>query len=229
MALKFHNTLTRQKEEFKPIKDGEVGMYTCGPTVYAPAHLGNFRAYMFEDTLRRYLKYKGYKVTQVMNLTDIDDKTIRDSNARNVPLNEHTKEFKDMFFRDLDRLNIERAEFYPEATKHVPEMVAMVKTLIEKGHGYKSGDSVYFKISSFPEYGKLSHMKLDELKEGARIDSDEYEKDTASDFALWKGWTPNDGPVYWETELGKGRPGWHIECSAMSIKYLGEYFDIHTG
>ncbi len=229
MALKFFNTLTRQNEEFKPIKDGEVGMYTCGPTVYAQAHIGNFRAYMFEDLLRRYLKYKGNKVTQVMNLTDIDDKTIRDSNARGIPLDEHTKQFKEMFFRDLDLLNIERAEHYPEATTHIPEMVDMVKILLEKGHGYKSGDSVYFKIASFPEYGKLSHMKLDELKTGARIDSDEYEKDTASDFALWKGWTPEDGQVYWETELGKGRPGWHIECSAMSMKYLGESFDIHTG
>jgi cysteinyl-tRNA synthetase len=229
MALVFYNTLTRQKEEFKPIVPGKVGLYTCGPTVYAPAHIGNFRAYMFEDILRRYLIFKGYKVTQVMNLTDIDDKTIRDSQARGISLEEHTRTFKDLFFKDIDRLNIQRAEYYPEATKHIDVMVAMVKKLLENGHAYKSGDSIYYKISTFPKYGKLSHMKLDKLKTGARIDSDEYEKETASDFALWKGWSPDDGDVYWETELGKGRPGWHIECSAMSSKYLGESFDIHTG
>lgn len=229
MALQFYNTFTRQKEEFKPIQPGKVGMYTCGPTVYAPAHIGNFRAYMFEDILRRHLIYKGFKVTQVMNLTDIDDKTIRDANDRGVALAEHTRQFKDMFFRDIDRLNIQRAEFYPAATDHITEMVALVKKLQENGHAYSSGGSIYFKISTFPKYGALAHMKIEELKAGARIDSDEYEKETASDFALWKGWTPEDGSVFWETELGKGRPGWHIECSAMSMKYLGESFDIHTG
>ena len=229
MALQFYNSYTRQKEQFKPITPGKVGMYTCGPTVYAPAHIGNFRAYMFEDILRRYLIYKGYKVTQVMNLTDIDDKTIRDSNARSIPLAEHTQQFKDMFFRDIDRLNIQRAEYYPAATEHIPEMIELVKRLQKNGHAYTSGDSIYFKISTFPKYGALAHMKIEQLKAGARIDSDEYEKETASDFALWKGWTPEDGNVYWETDLGKGRPGWHIECSAMSMKYLGETFDIHTG
>ena len=229
MALQFYNSYTRQKEEFKPITPGKVGMYTCGPTVYAPAHIGNFRAYMFEDILRRYLIYKGYQVTQVMNLTDIDDKTIRDSIAGGVPLAEHTQQFKDMFFRDIDRLNIQRAEYYPAATEHIPEMIELVKRLQKNGHAYSSGGSIYFKISTFPQYGALAHMKIEELKAGARIDSDEYEKETASDFALWKGWTPDDGNVFWETELGKGRPGWHIECSAMSMKYLGESFDIHTG
>ena len=229
MALVLLNTFTRKKEEFKPIESGKVGMYTCGPTVYAPAHLGNYRAYMFEDLLRRHLTFKGYKVTQVMNLTDIDDKTIRDSNARGIPLQEHTKEFKDLFFQDIDRLNIQRAEHYPAATDHINEMVEMVKILLDKGHAYKSGSSIYYSISSFPNYGALSHMNLEQLKAGARIDSDEYEKETASDFALWKEWTPDDGNVFWETDLGKGRPGWHIECSAMSMKYLGESFDIHTG
>jgi cysteinyl-tRNA synthetase len=229
MALAFFNTYSRRKEEFTPLEPGHVRMYTCGPTVYAPAHIGNFRAYMFEDLLRRYLLYKGYKVTQVMNLTDIDDKTIRDSKARGIPLREHTKPFKEAFFRDLERLNIQRAEHYPAATEHIPEMVSLVKKLLDSGHAYKSSDAIYFKIKSFPKYGALSHMKLDELKDGARVNSDEYEKDTASDFALWKFWTPDDGDVFWETELGKGRPGWHIECSAMSMKYLGESFDIHTG
>ncbi|MCD6161376.1 MAG: cysteine--tRNA ligase [candidate division Zixibacteria bacterium] len=229
MTAVFYNTFTRRKEEFKSIKPDYVGMYTCGPTVYAPAHIGNFRAYIFEDLLKRFLIFKGYKVTQVMNLTDVDDKTIRDSQALKISLDEHTRKFKDLFFQDIDRLNINRAEHYPEATKHVDEMVAMTNKLLENGHAYKSGSSIYYRISTFPQYGSLSHMKLDQLKDGARVDSDEYEKETASDFALWKGWSVEDGDVYWETELGKGRPGWHIECSAMSMKYLGESFDIHTG
>ena len=229
MALRFYNTMSRTFEEFRPLEDEHVRMYTCGPTVYAPSHVGNFRAYIFEDILRRYLKYRGYGVTQVMNLTDIDDKTIRDSQAAGISLDEHTRKFKDMFFEDLDRLNIERAELYPEAAKHIPEMVALVQKLIDKGHAYSSGSSIYFKISSFPRYGALSHMQIDELKAGARVDSDEYEKETASDFVLWKGWNERDGSIFWETPIGKGRPGWHIECSAMSMKYLGEHFDIHTG
>ncbi len=229
MALRLFNTYSRTLEDFHPINDNSIGMYTCGPTVYGPAHIGNFRAYVFEDILRRYLKYKGYSVTQVMNLTDIDDKTIRDSQAAGISLEEHTKKFKEMFFRDLDRLNIERAEIYPEATKHIPEMVALVQRLNQNGHAYQSGGSIYFKIATFPKYGKLSHMDMQALKAGIRVDSDEYEKETASDFALWKGWTDKDGNVFWETSLGKGRPGWHIECSAMSMKYLGEHFDIHTG
>ncbi|MEE8418011.1 MAG: cysteine--tRNA ligase, partial [candidate division Zixibacteria bacterium] len=183
----------------------------------------------FIDLLRRYLIYKGFKVTQVMNLTDIDDKTIRDSNAAGISLSEHTRKYKDMFFIDIDRLNIQRAEYYPAATEHIDEMVELVQKLMDRGHAYKSGDSIYFKISTFPGYGGLSHMKLDSLKAGARVSSDEYEKESASDFALWKGWTESDGAVFWETPLGKGRPGWHIECSAMSTKYLGEHFDIHTG
>jgi cysteinyl-tRNA synthetase len=229
MSLRFFNTMTRKLEEFESIEPGVVRMYTCGPTVYAPAHIGNYRAYTFEDILRRYLIYKGFKVTQVMNLTDIDDKTIRDSNAAGITLEEHTEKYKDMFFRDIDRLNIQRAEHYPAATGHIDIMAEMVQKLLDRGHAYRSGDSVYFKISTFPKYGALSHMQLDKLKAGARIDSDEYEKETASDFALWKGWTESDGAVYWDTLLGRGRPGWHIECSAMSMKYLGEHFDIHTG
>ncbi len=229
MALRFKNTYTRKKEEFKPIDPGKVRMYTCGPTVYKQAHVGNFRAYMFEDLLRRYLKYKGFEVTQVMNLTDVDDKTIRDSNAQGVPLKEFTAPMIKEFFEDIDSLGIERAEVYPAATDHIPEMVALVKALVEKGHAYEVEGNYYFKISSFPNYGKLNHLDMAGLKAGARVAADEYEKDSVSDFALWKAWDEADGEVYWETELGKGRPGWHIECSAMSMKYLGNHFDIHTG
>jgi cysteinyl-tRNA synthetase len=229
MGLMFYNTMTRRKEEFQPLESGQVRMYTCGPTVYSFAHIGNFRTYVFEDLLRRYLKYKGYKVTQVMNLTDVDDKTIRDSRKSGVSIGEFTQKYIDAFFTDLDTLNIERAEVYPRATEHIDEMVGLIKKLIENGHTYEADGSIYFRISSFPGYGKLAGLDPSDLKVGARVDSDEYEKEDARDFALWKAWTPEDGDVYWETELGKGRPGWHIECSAMSMKYLGETFDIHTG
>ncbi|MFH2037523.1 MAG: cysteine--tRNA ligase, partial [Candidatus Zixiibacteriota bacterium] len=229
MPLRFTNTMTREKEEFRPSENNHVRMYTCGPTVYDYAHIGNFRTYMFEDLLRRYLKYKGYKITQVMNLTDIDDKTIRDSIKLGISLDQHTAKFKKAFFEDIDLIRIERAEIYPEATKHIEEMVALVKILIEKGMAYEVDGNYYFSIEKFKEYGKLSHVDLTGLKAGARVASDEYEKESVSDFALWKAWDENDGDVFWETELGKGRPGWHLECSAMSMKYLGATFDIHTG
>jgi cysteinyl-tRNA synthetase len=229
MALRFYNTLSRRKEEFAPLEGNHVRMYTCGPTVYGYVHIGNLRTFLFEDVLRRYLIYKGYRVTQVMNLTDIDDKTIRGSQQQKISLMEYTAGYKQAFFDDIDTLNVTRADHYPEATAHIPEMVTLVRTLLDKGAAYEAGGSIYYKISAFPGYGKLSHMKLDALQVGARVASDEYEKEQASDFALWKGWDEGDGDVFWETELGKGRPGWHIECSAMSMKYLGEYFDIHTG
>lgn len=228
--LQFYNSLSRKKESFKPLKDKEVGMYTCGPTVYDYAHIGNYRAYIFEDLLRRYLEYKGFKVIQVMNLTDVDDKTIKGSREKGISLNEFTEGYKKSFFEDIKTLNIEKAEHYPEATKHIPEMVGLIKKLLEKGFAYKAEDgSIYYKVSAFKGYGRLSHLKLKELKEGARVKQDEYEKEEARDFALWKAWNEEDGEVFWENELGKGRPGWHIECSAMSMKYLGESFDIHTG
>ncbi len=229
MALSFTNTMTRRKEEFQPIDDNHVRMYTCGPTVYDFAHIGNFRTYMFEDLLRRYLKYKGYQVTQVMNVTDIDDKTIKGSIVKGITLNEYTRPYIDAFFEDLDTLQIERAEVYPAATKHVDEMVDIIKSLKEKGIAYEVNGNYYYSIAKFPEYGKLSHIDLSGLKAGARVSSDEYDKESVSDFALWKAWDENDGDVYWETELGKGRPGWHLECSAMSMKYLGKTFDIHCG
>jgi cysteinyl-tRNA synthetase len=229
MALRFFNTLTRTKEEFVPIEPGKVKMYTCGPTVYDFAHIGNFRAYIVVDLIKRYLRYKGYEVKHIMNITDVDDKTIAGSQSENVSLGEYAQKYKKAFFEDLESLNIEKADLYPEATAHVPEMVDLVKKLLENGHAYQLEGSTYFKISTFPSYGQLSKMKMEDLKAGVRISKDEYEKEEVGDFALWKGWDEKDGEVFWETEVGKGRPGWHIECSTMSMKYLGKHFDIHTG
>jgi cysteinyl-tRNA synthetase len=230
MNFKIYNTLTRSIEVFNPIKKGEVGMYTCGPTVYDYAHIGNFRAYIVSDLLKRYLKYKGYRVKQVMNLTDVDDKTIRNSREQGIPLQRYTAKYKKAFFEDLGKLNIEPADVFPEATQHIPEMLAIIKKLYDKKLAYVGEDScVYFSIKNFKNYGKLSHLKIDELKAGARIRQDEYEKESAHDFALWKAWDEGDGDVVWDSEFGRGRPGWHIECSAMSMKYLGETFDIHAG
>jgi cysteinyl-tRNA synthetase len=229
--LQFYNTLTRQKEDFHPLRPGKVAMYTCGPTVHNYAHLGNYRAYMFEDLLRRYLKYCGYEVTQVMNLTDVEDKIIRNSQQAGLSLQDYTAVYKQAFFDDLRTLNIEPAEVYPAATAHIPEMVAVIQQLLAKGYAYEAEGSIYYRLDRFPNYGKLSHLEAQALQSGAsgRIDSDEYTKDNVRDFALWKAWTPDDGNVFWDTDLGRGRPGWHIECSAMSMKYLGPHFDIHTG
>jgi cysteinyl-tRNA synthetase len=206
-------------------------MYTCGPTVYNYPHIGNYRAYMFEDLLRRYLRYCGYEVTQVMNLTDIEDKIIRGAQQAGMSVHDFTAVYKQAFFADLRLLNIEPAEVYPAATEHIPEMVAVIQRLLECGYAYKLDGSIYYRIARFPGYGKLAHLEAQALQSGAsgRIDSDEYAKDDVRDFALWKAWTPEDGEVFWDTELGRGRPGWHIECSAMSMKYLGTHFDIHTG
>jgi len=205
-------------------------MYTCGPTVYDYAHIGNFRAFLFEDLLKRWLEYRGYKVTHVMNLTDVDDKTIKGSQKQKIPLEKYTEHYTNAFFEDIKALNIKLADHYPKATSHIPEMVTLIKQLIQKGYAYKSQDgSIYYAINKFKNYGKLSNIKSAELQAGARVKTDEYTKEEAQDFALWKAWTPEDGDVFWETELGKGRPGWHIECSAMSMRYLGETFDIHCG
>jgi cysteinyl-tRNA synthetase len=228
--IHFFNTLTRQKERFVPLEKGKVKMYTCGLTVYDFGHIGNFRAFIFEDLLRRWLEYREYKVTQVMNITDVDDRTIRASRNQGVALEEITNRYIRAFFDDVEVLNIEKAEYYPKATEHVPEMVDLVKKLVDKGYAYRGEDgSVYYDISKFKDYGKLSKMKVGELKSGARVKVDEYAKEEAQDFALWKAWDEGDGDVFWQTELGKGRPGWHIECSAMSMKYLGETLDIHCG
>jgi cysteinyl-tRNA synthetase len=228
--LQFHNSLSRSKEAFRAIDGQPVGLYTCGPTVYNFAHIGNFRAYMFEDILRRTLRYAGYQVQQVMNLTDVDDKTIRGSLQAGVPLKTFTQPFIEAFFADLRTLGIEPAEHYPAATEHVPEMIALIQRLFDKGLAYASEDgSVYFKVSAFPAYGKLAHLDMSGLRAGARVAQDEYEKESVGDFALWKAWDANDGDVVWDSPWGRGRPGWHIECSAMAMKYLGETFDIHTG
>jgi cysteinyl-tRNA synthetase len=228
--IRLFNTLTRQKEAFKPIDEGKVRMYTCGPTVYDYAHIGNFRAFVFEDLLKRWLKYRGLKVTHVMNLTDVDDKTIRGSQKQQLPLRQFTDFYAKAFFEDVAALNIELADYYPRATEHIAEMVALINRLTAKGFAYRGEDgSIYYAISKFKDYGKLSKLKVAELKAGARVKVDEYAKEEAQDFALWKAWTQEDGDVFWETELGKGRPGWHIECSAMSMRYLGETFDVHCG
>lgn len=217
-------------EEFVPIAPPAVGMYTCGPTVYNYATVGNFRAYVFEDILRRYLKFIGFHVKQVMNLTDVDDKTIRGAKAAGVALNDYTRPYKEAFFADIGTLNIEPAEHYPAATGHIPEMIKLIQTLVNKGYAYPAADgSVYFSISKFSRYGRLAHLDLEGLRPGARVAQDEYEKENVSDFALWKAYHDDDGNVGWDSPWGKGRPGWHIECSAMSMKYLGESFDLHTG
>ena len=230
MEMKVFNSLTRRDEPLAPIADNTIRMYTCGPTVYNFAHIGNFRAYTFEDILRRTIQFNGMKVKQVMNLTDVDDKTIRGANAANVPLTDYTKTYKDAFFADLRKLNVQPAEVYPAATDHIPEMISLVGKLIEKGVAYKSDDgSVYFAVTKFPGYGKLAHIDFDSQRTGARCAADEYDKENVGDFALWKAWEASDGPVGWDSPWGRGRPGWHIECSAMSMKYLGETFDLHTG
>lgn len=228
--LTFYNSLTRRKEKFVPINSEHVNFYTCGPTVYNFAHIGNFRAYIFEDILRRTLKFNGYNVVQIMNLTDVDDKTIRDSQAEGKKLKDFTEKYKKAFFEDLNTLNIEKAEFYPAATDHITEMIELIKKLFDNGFAYKANDgSVYFSINKFKDYGKLAKIDMENQIAGARISSDEYEKDSVADFALWKARDEADGDVRWKSPWGEGRPGWHIECSAMSMKYLGESFDIHTG
>ena len=231
MALCFHNTLSRKKEVFEPIEAGKVGLYTCGPTIYNHAHIGNFRAYMFEDLLSRYLSFRGYSVKHIMNLTDVEDKLIRTCRESGESLQTVTERYANAFFEDLDTLGIKRADAYPAATAHIDEMVEMITTLREKGHTYEIDGSIYFRLSSYADYGNLSHMDMEELRNGAsgRVDNDEYEAGDARDFVLWKAYVEDDGAVFWETSLGKGRPGWHIECSAMSVKYLGDHFDIHCG
>lgn len=233
IPLKLYNTASRQKEALTPLKEGVVHMYTCGPTVYNFAHIGNFRTYVFEDLLRRTLKFFGLKVVQAMNLTDVDDKTIKGAIAQKLSLIDFTKQFKDAFFADLKTLHIEPVEFYPAATDYIQEMIDLIETLLQKSVAYKGADgSVYYSISKFPRYGCLSHLHMDELQAGAseRVASDEYEKECVADFVLWKAYDPErDGEIFWESPFGKGRPGWHLECSAMAMKLLGETLDIHVG
>ena len=229
--LRLYNSLGRKVQTFEPIKKGEVRMYTCGPTVWNYAGIHNYRTFVFEDTLRRYLKFKGFKVTQVMNITDVEDKIIKGIKQTGKGLKELTQFYEAAFMEDIATLGIERAEFYPRATENLKEMVDLIGVLLRKGYAYRAEDgSIYYSVSKFKDYGALSGVRLDSLKPAGRVSSDHYEeKMEAADFVLWKAWDPDDGEVYWETELGKGRPGWSIECSAMSMKYLGETFDIHTG
>ena len=217
--LKLFNTLTRKKEIFKPLKNKEVRLYTCGPTTYDFAHIGNFRTYVWQDILKRWLVLRGFKVEHVMNLTDVDDKTIKGAIKEGISLKEFTERYSKAFFEDMKTLNIIPANVFPRATGHIKEMVGMIKILMKKGFAYKTNDGIYFDISKFKNYGKLSKLKIKELKAGARIRTDLYTKEEAQDFALWKFWDQDDGNVFWDTQIGKGRPGWHIECSAMSMKY----------
>ena len=229
----FYNTLTQEKQPFIPLQASKVLMYTCGPTVYDFAHIGNFRTYVFEDLLRRTLKYFGYEVIQAMNITDVDDKTIKGAIKNNITLLEYVEPYTKAFFEDLSSLGIEKVEYFPKATDFIPQMIKMIQVLIEKGIGYVGHDgSVYYSIKKFPAYGALSHLKLDELQEGAsqRVNSDEYDKEAVADFVLWKAYDESrDGKIYWESPWGKGRPGWHLECSAMSTSLLGNSIDIHCG
>jgi len=231
MVLRVFNTLKRKKELFKPIHKGEVRMYTCGPTVYAIPHIGNFRSFFMGDMIRRYLEFIGYKVKYVMNITDIDDKTIRDSKKEGLSIKEFTEKYTKEFFKGLKMLNIKKATHYPRATDYVEDMIKITRTLVKKGFAYPKLGSVYFNISKFKDYGKLSKIDLNNIKVGARVDVDEYEKDNPQDFALMKKSTTQElrRGIYYKTEWGNVRPGWHIECSVLSMKFLGKPFDIHTG
>lgn len=232
MAIRFTNTYSREVEDFEPLNPPAVKMYTCGPTVYNHAHIGNFRAYIFEDLLQRHLEFRGYKVERVMNLTDVDDKTIRGSHNAGIPLAQFTQQFKTAFFEDLKALNIEPAAHFPSATEpqYIGKMIAMIGQLVKDDYAYQADDkSVYFRLGKFPDYGKLAHLNLDELRPTGRIRNDEYEKESIGDFALWKAWSEADGDVGWESPWGRGRPGWHIECSAMAVALLGAQMDIHCG
>jgi cysteinyl-tRNA synthetase len=232
--MRFSNTYSRQVEEFEPRDPSErkVGIYTCGPTVYSRAHIGNFRAYIFEDLLQRHLELRGYNVHRVMNMTDVDDKTIRGACEANIPLAEFTAPFKQAFFEDIETLRIKRADEFPAATNqhYIDRMIEMIGTLISRGLAYQADDkSVYFRISKFPDYGKLAHFDLTQLQSTGRVKHDEYDKEHIGDFALWKAWDEEDGDVGWESPWGRGRPGWHIECSAMATALLGDQIDIHCG
>jgi cysteinyl-tRNA synthetase len=232
--MRFFNTYSREIEEFEPRDPAErkIGIYTCGPTVYSRAHIGNFRAYIFEDLLQRHLELRGYKVHRVMNITDVDDKTIRGAREANIPLSEFTAPFKHAFFEDIETLRIKRANEFPAATDqgYIDRMIEMIGTLISRGLAYQADDkSVYFRINKFPDYGKLAHFDLTQLQSTGRVKHDEYDKEHIGDFALWKAWDEEDGDVGWESPWGRGRPGWHIECSAMSTALLGDQIDIHCG
>jgi cysteinyl-tRNA synthetase len=225
--IRLHNTLTNRVEPLAPVHPGEVRIYTCGPTVYAFAHIGNFRTFVFQDVLRRFLRSQGYRVLQVMNVTDVDDRIIKASAAAGVGIRDYTEKYIQAFLEDMDALHLEMPEQLVRATDHIEDMVSLIERLQQKGLTYTSEGSIYYRISKFPAYGKLSKIDVAGMQAGARVDVDQYEKDDARDFALWK--APKPGEHFWEARIGPGRPGWHVECSAMAMKYLGDTLDIHTG
>ncbi|MFB3776414.1 MAG: cysteine--tRNA ligase [Bryobacteraceae bacterium] len=227
MSLRFYNTLTQQVEPFTPADGRTVRMYTCGPTVWSYAHIGNFRTFAFQDILRRWLRYRGFALDHVMNLTDVDDRIIKESAAAGKSIREYTEVYSQAFLEDAAALRLERPEHLVKATDHIDDMVALIQQLTANGHTYESDGSIYFRVSTFPSYGKLSHIHFEGILDGARVDTDKYDKENARDFVLWK--ARKEGEHYWDTVLGPGRPGWHIECSAMSMKYLGATLDIHAG
>ena len=229
--LQLHNTLSGKTEPFTPLEPGVVRMYTCGPTVWNYAHVGNLRAFLFYDLVRRHLQVSGYRVEHVMNLTDIDDRILDQATHAGTTIGAYTQPYAQAFFEDMATLRAQKAEHYPRATEHIPEMVEMIDTLLKNGNAYVSDGDVYFRIASFPAYGALSHLDRAGLKAGARVATDKYEKENVSDFALWKRAQPDDAKIgaAWDAPFGVGRPGWHIECSAMSKRYLGETLDIHAG
>jgi cysteinyl-tRNA synthetase len=225
--IQLHNTLSGKIEAFIPQKAGEVRLYSCGPTVYDYAHIGNYRTFVFQDILRRFLKLRGFKLNHVMNLTDVDDRIIANAAAAGKSIRDYTDKYAQAFFDDCKTLSIEAPEHWIRATEHIDDMVKLIQRLQEKTYTYSSEGSIYYRITKFPEYGKLSKVDLSGIQAGARVDNDRYEKESARDFALWK--APKPGEHFWETPIGPGRPGWHIECSAMAMKYLGETLDVHTG
>lgn len=227
MPIRLFNTLTRKKETFKPLKKGRVGLYTCGPTMYNYVHIGNLRTYVFQDVLKRVLGQNGFTVKHIMNTTDVDDKTIKASKEAVKTLQEFTRGYEKAFLEDLRKLNINSPTVLSRATEHIDEMIRLTAVLLKKGYAYKKDGSVYFDISKFKPYGKLARLNLKGMKAGARVDVDEYAKENAEDFVLWKG--KKEGEPFWKAPFGDGRPGWHIECSAMSMQYLGKSFDLHTG
>ena len=226
--IRLHDTLTGDVRPLEPLEPGHVRMYSCGPTVYGPAHIGNFRSFLFADVLVRHLRRSGLRVTWVMNITDIDDKIIRGAAAGGTSIGELSDRWTEVFLADADRLRMTRPDLLPRATEHIDDIVGLITTLLERGHAYQTEDgSIFFRIASWPAYGRLSRVDPDQMRVGERVESDEYAKDDVRDFALWKG--PRDGEPSWNTAIGPGRPGWHIECSAMSMRHLGRSFDIHTG
>ncbi len=229
MEFRIFNTLTKEKEIFKPIKEGSIGLYSCGPTVYDNVHIGNLRAFVLSDVIRRALEWNGNKVVQVMNITDIDDKTIKRSIEEGIRRDELTKKYEESFWQDIEALNIEKPTQAPRASENIDEMVTIIEALVKSGKAYKATDGIYFSIKEAEDYGALAHIHPDVSSQQERISNDEYDKESPQDFALWKFWKEEDGDNFWDVSIGKGRPGWHIECSAMSTKYLGQTFDIHTG